>query len=41
MILGIALGVGIMILLIVAFMAGYGMADMKHSQPQDDEEIGA
>ena len=37
MLLGIAIGFGIMILLILAFAAGYGMADMKHKSPDTEE----
>lgn len=38
MVVGIAIGVGFMICIILAFMVGYGMADMKHKQIQEDNE---
>jgi len=37
-ILGIAIGLGIAILCLVFFLAGYGMADMKN-QESDTEEM--
>lgn len=38
MILGMAIGVGIMILLILAFMVGYGFADQKHNSTSEEKE---
>lgn len=38
MLAGIAIGVGVMILIILAYAVGYGMADMKHNKSSDTEE---
>lgn len=38
MILGIAIGVGFMICLILAFAVGYGFADMKYKSSETEEE---
>lgn len=38
MILGIVIGVVVMLLIILAFMSGYGMADMKYKSQDTEEE---
>lgn len=38
MILGIAIGVGFMICLVIAFIAGYGFADMKYKSSETEQE---